>query len=273
MQTTKSTTAKLADAFGIASELADALKPPKRGFVWHNVPQREQEWYNLRLGIPTASNFHKLITPATLKPSAQRTKYRNQLLCEWITGVPMDDFTSKSMEAGIENEDRARNAYETLVDVETKAPGFFTTYDGMAGASPDALIDPDTDVEIKCRELHTQIGWALMRDEADERLEHRIQCQGRLMIEEREWSHLWNYNDRLVIPVLKFPRDEKVIGAIDAALRQFIDELLTAREKLTREYGPFERVDPAPAPSAPVGDFDLTDADVSAIYATSQERK
>jgi hypothetical protein len=209
-------------------------------FQWHDIEQRSPEWFALRLGIPTASNFHKIVTPKTLKPSEQRFKYRNQLLAEWITGIPQEDFQSKSMEAGIENEDRARAAYEMMCDGETTKPGFFTAYDGMAGASPDALLGTDTDIEIKCRELHTQIGWAMLSDDS-ERQEHRIQCQGRLMIEERDWSHLWNFNERIVIPVLKFPRDEKVIGAIDAALRQFIDELLAARKLLESRYGPFTR--------------------------------
>ncbi len=212
-------------------------------FQWHDIEQRSPEWFALRLGIPTASNFHKIITSKTLKPSEQRHRYRNQLLAEWITGVPQEDFQSKSMEAGIENEDRARSSYELISDAETTRPGFFTAYDGMAGASPDALIGSDIDVEIKCRELHTQIGWALLSDDS-ERQEHRIQCQGRLMIEERDWCHLWNFNERIVIPVLKFPRDDKTIVAIDSALRQFIDELLSARLLLEQRYGPFKRPQP-----------------------------
>jgi hypothetical protein len=235
-------------------------------FTFHKIEQRSPEWYALRLGIPTASNFHKLVTPKTLKPSEQRFKYRNQLLAEWMTGIPMEDFTSKSMEAGIENEDRARTAYEIMSDTETQAPGFFTAYDGMAGASPDALIDPNIDVEIKCRELGTQVGWALMSDDS-ERQEHSIQCQGRLMIEEREWSHLWNYNDRLIIPVIKFPRDEAKIRAIDAALRQFIDELLAARERLAREYGPFTRIEP----DAPNTEGFLTEEDAEEIIVGLKE--
>lgn len=241
-------------------------------FTWHDIEQRTPEWFALRLGIPTASNFHKILTPKTLKLSESRNKYRNQLLAEWMTGTPhQDDYLSKSMEAGIDNEDRARAAYEMIVDAETTRPGFFTAYDGMAGASPDALLEPSTDLEIKCRELHTQIGWALMTDDS-ERQDHRIQCQGRLLIEQREWSHLWNFNQQMAIPVLKSPRDERVISAIDQALRQFIDELLAARERLTREYGPFPRFTEVPAEDADHSKDFISDEDVEAILAGQREQ-
>lgn len=230
---------------------------------WFDIEQRSPEWFKLRLGIPTASNFHRIITPKTLKPSESRNKYRNQLIAEWWTGIPLEDFQSKSMEAGIENEDRARRAYENITDIETTRPGFFTALDGMVGASPDGLADPSIDVEIKCRELHTQIGWFLRNDEK-EILEHRIQCQGRLWIEERDWSHLWNFNDRMVIPLIKLPRDEKCITAIDEALRQFVEELLVGREKVVREFGPPQVPEPPPAPDA-MRDMP-TDEDVSRLY-------
>ena len=34
-------------------------------------PQGTPAWHEARLGIPTSSNFHRIITPKTRKPSAQ----------------------------------------------------------------------------------------------------------------------------------------------------------------------------------------------------------
>jgi len=205
--------------------------------IWHDVDQRSPAWFALRLGLPTASNFHRIITPKKLKISEQRGSYRNLLLAEFITGVPMESFVSKSMERGTENEDKARSAYEMLTDTETTRGGFFTAYDGMAGCSPDALIGSAGDLEIKCVEIQTQVGYAIDGVEDD----HKIQMQGRLLIEEREYVDLFSYNEMLCLPILRVNRHEETIKAIDAALRQFIDELLAARLLLEQRYGPFSR--------------------------------
>lgn len=239
---------------------------------WHNVEQRSPDWFALRLGIPTASCFHKILTPKTRKLSDQRVSYRNLLLAEWITGIPqeMDRYASRSMESGIENEDRARMAFEDWAGMElgsTAKPGFFTSDDGMIGASPDGLIGDVADLEIKCREIQTQVGLAIsgVTDE------HTLQIQGRLWLEEREYAMLFNYNSTLFLPPTKLGRDEKIIKDIAEAVPLFVNELLLCREKLEREYGPFIRK--APAEAEDYGDLGVTEADVDAILAAQREGK
>jgi hypothetical protein len=49
-----------------------------------DVEQGSVEWQMARLGIPTASNFDKIITPKTMKPSASAEKYAWALIAEQI---------------------------------------------------------------------------------------------------------------------------------------------------------------------------------------------
>ena len=50
--------------------------------IIHRVDQGTIEWHQLRLGKPTSSQFDKIITPKTLKASAEADKYMNRLIAE-----------------------------------------------------------------------------------------------------------------------------------------------------------------------------------------------
>ena len=57
--------------------------------------QGSREWVEARLGIPTASQFSRLLTPKRMQVSASRHRYRAELLAEWITGEPVDEFETE----------------------------------------------------------------------------------------------------------------------------------------------------------------------------------
>jgi hypothetical protein len=73
-----------------------------------DLKQGTHEWLQARVGIPTASRFDDLITPKTRKPSSSATRYRNEILAEWILGHPIEWGTSQWMERGTELESEAR---------------------------------------------------------------------------------------------------------------------------------------------------------------------
>ena len=50
-----------------------------------NIAQGSEAWMRARLGIPTASNFKRIIT-GTGAPSGCAAQYMNELLAEWRTG-------------------------------------------------------------------------------------------------------------------------------------------------------------------------------------------
>lgn len=232
--------------------------------VFHDVEPLSPEWRALRLGIPTASNFHKLLTPKKLEASKSAIPYMNQLLAEWITGEETEGFKSEWMQRGNDVEDQIWKAYEGFAEVETSRGGFFTTDDGLIGCSPDRLVGTVGDLEAKAPMIQTMVGYAL--NGADE--DYILQLQGRLWIHERDWVDIFAWHPKLFIPPLRVVRDEKVIAAISAVVRTFRDLMLEKRLILEQRYGPFTR----PEPEQPVEypEF-LSEADGEAIIAALQE--
>lgn len=219
--------------------------------------QRSREWFAARLGIPCSSEFHKIITPKTMKVSSQAPAYAHRLLAEWVSGAQLDAYESPHMMRGQELEADAIAAYELLTETETTPGNFVTTDDGMLGCSPDRLIGEVGDLELKCPALQTQIGFAI--DGLDD--EYKCQVQGRMLIHGREFCDLFSYHPLVSIPPIRLHRDEKFIGAMRPVLDTFVEQLLKARELLEQRYGPFTRNEPKPAAADMLGvsDKDLQD--------------
>lgn len=122
------------------------------------VQQGSDDWFALRIGRPTASEFKRIITGRQMKYSTASAGYIDQLIGEaghHADGrypVRAESYTSRSMDWGQENEIEARAWYDMQLPGKQKArlAGFCTTDDGRFGCSPDALVDPDGGCEIKC---------------------------------------------------------------------------------------------------------------------------
>jgi|SRR5579872_268050 len=235
--------------------------------IYHDLIPRTPEWIQARLGIPTASEFHRIVT-AKGKLSAQSVGYMHRLLAEWILGQPVENWqeTSQWMQRGTDKEDEAIAAYEFQTDTETKPGGFITTDDGLVGCSPDRLVGEDGDLEIKAGLAQTQVGYLLSR-QVDE--EYRCQLQGRLWITGRKWVDLFAYHPTLPHVLIRVPRDEEYIATLGQALRSFVEIMLRCREELTHKYGPFVRPQPEPDHSK---DW-ITDQDIEEVVARARERK
>ncbi len=205
-----------------------------------------REWLKLRLGRPTASCFHRIITPKRMEISSQAPAYLNELLEEWVTGEEIDTPQTSWMQRGIEDEDAAVAAFEMITDTETTPGGFFTNDAGTIGASPDRLIGSSADLEIKTGAIRTMIGYALDGGITED---HKCQIQGRLLIHEREYVEVFAYNPRIMVPPVKVYRDEKFIKALDAVLNSFVEIMFKKREILEQRFGPFTRPEPEAEPS------------------------
>ena len=86
----------------------------------HRVEQGSVEWYRLRLGRPTSSNFHKIVTPKG-EPSKQAPKYLYRLVAERLLNETMDDEIGfvKWVAQGKEQEPYAVKQFEFVNDVRT----------------------------------------------------------------------------------------------------------------------------------------------------------
>lgn len=227
--------------------------------IIHDVEQGSEEWDRLRLGIPTSSEFHKIVTPKDGKLSKQAEGYMHVLLAEWLYGAPLESVETQWMQRGKDLEDEAVRSYEFETEVECQKVGFITSDGGMVGCSPDRLADQDGLLEIKCPAPHTHVGYMVKRS-ADR--EYWPQVQGQLWIAERDWVDIQSYCPGFPTVIIRVTRDEPYIDKLREALTGFLETMLAAREALAKNY-PIHR-EPIPVLVDSLG---ITDEDVDAIVA------
>ncbi len=116
--------------------------------VFHDVAQYSEEYDRLKIGIPTSSNFHKIITPQG-KPSKQWREYACVLIAERILQQRIEFYNSPAMERGLIVEAEAADWYEFDQDVTVQRIGFITDDEHTMGCSPDRLVGDDGLLEIK----------------------------------------------------------------------------------------------------------------------------
>jgi len=214
--------------------------------IYHPLSQRTMEWFYLRAGRPTASEFHRIVTP-TGKLSSQAVDYMHRLLAELMLGRPLeDDLRTPYMDRGTELEDAGIAAYEFARDCETQPGGFITDDLGRYGCSPDRLIGEDGDLEMKIPAANTHIGYLL--NPADLEKEKGPQVQGRLLIHGRKWVDLVSFHPELPLVVRRVYPNDKYIAILRETLDVFCTTLQEMRLKLENEYGAFPELKP-PKPS------------------------
>src|SRR5438105_10515627 len=105
----------------------------------HDVAQYSEEYDCLRLGIPTSSHFHKIITPQG-KPSKQWREYACILIAERILQQNIEFYNSPAMERGLIVEAEAADWYELDHDITVQKIGFISDDGPTVGCSPDRLV-------------------------------------------------------------------------------------------------------------------------------------
>jgi len=200
--------------------------------IIHDCAQNSPEWYRVRAGMPTASEFATVMASGKGgSPSVTRRTYMMKLAGEILTGEPMENYSNAYMERGKAMEEMAREKYAFDTDAEPQLVGFISNRG--AGCSPDSLIGERGLLEIKTKAPHLHIE-AMFRDDIPP--EHRAQCQGQLWVADREWLDLAIYWPKLPLIVRRVTRDEPYIREIAMAVSAFNAELEQIVERV-RRYG------------------------------------
>lgn len=202
--------------------------------ILYDVQQGSEAWRLLRMGKPTASQFHRILTPGG-KPSKSAALYCYELLAELVLGRPMDSPASEFpwLKRGVSLESDAAAWYEFEREVETLVVGFCTTDDGSIGASPDRLVGEDGSLEIKVPSPAIHIGYLLYPEHGVDR-EYRVQVQGQLYVTGRKWSDVVSFHPEIEKVIVRVERDEEYITLLDAALKAFCVQLAEGRAELER---------------------------------------
>lgn len=213
--------------------------------IIHDVAQGSPEWFAARLGIPTASAFDKIITPAKGELSKQALPYACKLIAERLLNRSLETMEASDwMSRGKELEAWAAKKFEFEHEIETVTVGLITTDDGRLGCSPDRLVKGRAiGVEIKVPSDAVHVRYMIAAAEKDPLVkmpvEYRPQVQGQLLVAELEMDRLYSYHHEMPAALFSVPRDEPYIAKMRAALDQFNAELFDLLERV-RAMGVFQ---------------------------------
>lgn len=130
--------------------------------ITHDCLQGSDAWAQLRAGIPTASEFSRLVTntlkDGEYKLSTSLPGYAAELAAEVFAGKPLTSFDGNFWaDRGREKEAEAVDLYAFTHDAIITRVGFVTTDDGLCGCSPDALIGDLGGLEVKVPKAETMV--------------------------------------------------------------------------------------------------------------------
>lgn len=211
-------------------------------FSW-DVKQGTADWYKLRSGIPTASEFHHILTPKKMELSASRRPYQCRLVAERLLRWQAESLDKiQQIENGKFMEPFAIAQLEEIEEFETRKVGFVRTNDLRFGASPDRVAGVAADlaqvgivIESKCPTIPKQFEYLLLGHEDA----YRCQVQGQLYVAEADKAIFYAYCPRTPAYKVETGRDEPFIKKLAGALEQFSDELEEMTER-ARRLGAFQ---------------------------------
>lgn len=190
--------------------------------------QGGEEWLKIRLGVPTASNFDKIIC-SNGKGSKQAEKYAYQLAGEIVSGKIQESVKTQAMQTGIERESEASELYELMTGYKVRKVGFCITDNLTFGCSPDGLIDEDGGLEIKCPSISTHVQYMV---EGVCPQEYIHQVQGNLFVTNRLWWDFFSYFPGLKPFLVRVYPDEKYHQVLKIALDEFNEFIREIKNKI-----------------------------------------
>lgn len=194
----------------------------------YNMEQGTPEWFEIRLGRFTASQFGKLMGAPTTKGYSDII---NQWVFEKIASKKADSYVNDAMLRGTELEPVAREDYVFTTNNQVEQVGFVTMGDSF-GCSPDGMVGEDGLLEIKCPKWNTQLDYLLANKLPSI---YKWQVQGQLMVTDRKWCDFYSYHPDLPALLVRVNRDEKQIeklrDKLDTALAEAVTRLNKLKEK------------------------------------------
>lgn len=198
------------------------------------MEQGTPEWHQARLGRVTGSRIADVMMA---KSTAGYQNYRAQLICERLTGVPTEGFTSASMQHGTDTEPQARAFYEMETGHDVAQIGFINHPTLFAGVSPDGLIGEMGGVEIKCPQpaehIRTITGGAIKRNYLLQ-IHWGMICTGRVWWDFASFCPMLPDEMRMHRETVK--ADYELQSEIECAVRDFLDDVDATCAKLTAKY-------------------------------------
>lgn len=200
-----------------------------------NAKQGSDEWFNLKLGVISASNASKVVAK---KDSETRNTYMMELVAQICTG-DQEELNSKYLEWGNQFEAAARSSYEfesgqNIIQV----PFVFKDEDFREGCSPDGIINDKKGVEIKCPYNAVHYVKFLSDDKIKPEYVWQYQFTMRVMGSD-EWDFVQYHPNMKTKPlkILTVKKDLEKQKQLDDSVPQFIEDMDAILKKIGIKFG------------------------------------
>lgn len=196
--------------------------------IAEKLEQQSEEWFQIRKGRATASEFKNILTPTGLLSKSSQ-KYIQKLVRECVCDDPMQFIGNKYTEWGNETEAEAREVFSEIMNLEVVEVGFINRADSAPiGCSPDGLIVGNRNIaipncyigglEIKCPQVDKHVEYLLEGVLPDE---YKLQVHGSMAVTGLPFWYFMSYFPGLKPLILKIERDEFTDKVTDA-LNDFV---------------------------------------------------
>ena len=202
------------------------------------VEQGSAEWKAVRLGKVTASRVADVTAKTKTGYGASRANYQAELICERLTGVPVEGFTNAAMVWGTTTEPLAREAYEFMHGVEVAQVGFIHHATiSMSGASPDGLVGKSGLIEIKCPNSAGHIETLLSEKipaKYETQMAWQMACTGAAFCDYVSFDPRLPADMQLFVK--RLDRDDALIADLEKEVRAFLAEVDAKIAALTEKF-------------------------------------
>jgi len=208
------------------------------GFDLSSVEQGSSLWHTTRAGVVTASKAHYLLMG---RRTAGRATYLDELVSQIATGLIPDEITAKPLQWGKDHEEQARDAYSAATFESIEEEAFIYQDEKMrAGISPDGLITgKNKGLELKCP--WSSKVWCSFAGRGEIKKEEVAQVQFSLMITGFNSWGFAKFDPRNVnckkLHFVEIFRDEVMISKLEKGLKEFIEDMDEALNKLGLAFG------------------------------------
>lgn len=207
-------------------------KPPPEVEFFDEVEQGSPDWYELRLGTPTASCAAMVLRDADAKT---RVEYMRKLAGELMTGKPAEGkIVTAAMQRGNDMEPLAREHYERSYLITVERVGFVRRRlpsGRFVGCSPDGLLSRRSrGLEIKTVAPHLLI--PLLEPTASIPSEHLAQVRWTQWVCDLDAVDLLLFYEGMPPRSFTVKRNEAAIAEVAAAAEVFDHELHRLYAKL-----------------------------------------
>lgn len=190
------------------------------------VEQRSEEWFKIRRGKITSSEFHKIIGKAELSDTAKT--YLLERVAE-LFGAESVTPGNPATEWGTKWEPVAVKYYSEVKKTPVEAASFIT-YSDHYGGSPDGIVSPDGIIEVKCPHNSTNhFKHGLIKTDEDfkkKKPDYYYQCLSNMLCANAQWCDFISFDPRVqdeyMMFVYRLHRNEdeikKMLERLDVAV-------------------------------------------------------